>query len=74
MNTDGWQRELVERHEPGCSPAPATRPTWPTRCSRCATTRRSPTRLGRSARRLAEEEFDRRLLAERLRSVLESVA
>ena len=29
--------------------------------------------LGRNARRLAESQFDRRLLAERLRSVLERV-
>ena len=39
VNTDGWQRELVERNQAGrLRPARATRQTWPTRCCACATT------------------------------------
>ena len=74
MNTDGWQRELVERGRRRCSRARATRPTWPPRCCALRDDPALAKRLGEGARRLAEEEFDRRLLAERLRAVLESVA
>ena len=43
VNTDGWQRELVERNEAGAlRPRRATPPTWRTRCCACATIPSSP--------------------------------
>ena len=70
VNTDGWQRELVER-----GAGLFARPGDPADlAAQVLALRDDPAlakRLGEGARRLAEEEFDRRLLAERLRAVLE---
>ena len=74
VNTDGWQRELVER-ERGGRVRPPGRPRRPGR--QVLELRDDPERtaaLGRNARRLAETQFDRRLLTERLRAVLERAA
>jgi glycosyltransferase involved in cell wall biosynthesis len=72
VNTPGWQRELVERHEAGFyarTPAEIVdRVLW---------LRDHPDevrRMGRNARRLAEAEFARDLLAERALGVLERAA
>jgi len=74
VNTDGWQRELVEGHEAGVyaragDPADlADRVLW---------LRDHPEQTaayGRNARRLAETQFDRRMLAERMRQVLGEAA
>ena len=74
VNTAGWQRELVERHEAGLF----ARPGDPAHLAEQVLALREDPQLaaayGRNARRLAEGEFDRRLLAERLRGVLEDVA
>jgi glycosyltransferase involved in cell wall biosynthesis len=74
VNTDGWQRTLVEEHEAGVF----ARPGDPTDLAeRVLFLRDHPElarRMGENARRLAEREFDRRLLAERLRGVLERAA
>ena len=72
VNTDGWQRELVEGGagrfaRPG-DPADLADQVLALRDDPALTKR-----LGEGARRLAEKEFDRRLLAERLRAVLEGV-
>lgn len=72
VNTDGWQRELVERGagrfaRPG-DPADLADQVLALRDDPALTKR-----LAEGARRLAEEEFDRKLLAERLRAVLERV-
>ena len=73
VNTDGWQRELVER-----GAGLFARPGDPEDlAAQVLALRDDPAlakRLGEGARKLAEEEFDRRLLAERLREVLESVS
>jgi len=74
VNTGGWQRELAEGNEAGVYVRPgdaehlAERVLW---------LRDHPERaaeMGRNARRLAETEFDRRLINERLREVLERAA
>ena len=74
VNTDGWQRDLVERNEAGVyaragDPAHlAEQVLW---------LRDHPEQTaayGRNARRLAEAEFDRRVLADRMREVLEKAA
>ncbi len=74
VNTAGWQRELVERHEAGVyaragDPAHlADQVVW---------LRDHPEETaayGRNARRLAETQFDRRILADRMRVVLEEAA
>ena len=74
VNTGGWQRELVERHEAGVyaragDPAHlADQVLW---------LRDHPEETaayGRNGRRLAETQFDRRILADRMREVLEEAA
>ena len=71
VNTPGWQRDLVERHEAGVF----ARPGDPAHLAEQVLFLRDHPelagRFGRNARRLAETEFDRRMLAERLRGVLE---
>ena len=74
VNTDGWQRELVERNEAGAYVRPGDGADL---ADRLLSLRDNPDvarRYGENARRLAEREFDRRLLAERLREVLERAA
>jgi glycosyltransferase involved in cell wall biosynthesis len=74
VNTDGWQRELVEAHEAGAF----VRPGDGADLADCVLFLRDnpdvARRYGENARRLAEREFDRGLLAERLRGVLERAA
>ncbi|MDQ3645155.1 MAG: glycosyltransferase family 4 protein, partial [Actinomycetota bacterium] len=74
VNTDGWQRELVEGNEAGLyaragDPAHlAQQVLW---------LRDHPEQTasyGRNARRLAEARFDRRIVAERMRGLLEEAA
>jgi glycosyltransferase involved in cell wall biosynthesis len=74
VNTDGWQRELVEANEAGAYVRPRDAADL---ADRVVFLRDNPDvarRYGENARRLAEREFDRRLLAERLRGVLERAA
>ena len=74
VNTDGWQRELVERNEAGVY-ARAGDPVH--LAEQVLWLRDHPDEAaayGRNARRLAETDFDRRLLAERMRGVLEEAA
>ena len=71
VNTDGWQRELVERGA-GLFARPGDPADLADQVLRLRDDPALAKRLGRGARRLAEEEFDRTLLAERLREVLES--
>jgi glycosyltransferase involved in cell wall biosynthesis len=71
VNTGGWQRELVERHQAGVY-ARAGEPAH--LADRVLWLRDHPedtAAYGRNARRLAETQFDRRMLAERMRVVLE---
>jgi glycosyltransferase involved in cell wall biosynthesis len=72
VNTEGWQRELVERHDAGVYAAGpegiAEQTLW---------LRDHPDevrRRGANARRLAEREFDRDALAARALAVLERAA
>ncbi len=73
VNTDGWQRELVERGA-GLFARPGDPGDLADQVLRLRDDPELTRRLGEGARRLAEEEFDRRKLAERLRAVLERVA
>jgi len=74
VNRDGWMRSLVEDNEAGMY----VRPGDPEHlASQLESLRGSPERrerMGRNARRLAEREFDRDLLAGRLLEVLERAA
>ncbi len=74
VNTAGWQRELVEENEAGL----AARPDDPAHLAEQVLWLRDhpqeSAELGRNARRLAETQFDRRLLAERLEGVLTRAA
>jgi glycosyltransferase involved in cell wall biosynthesis len=74
VNTAGWQRELVEHNRAGV----AARPGDPAHLAEQVLWLRDhpqeTAQFGRNARRLAEIEFDRRLLADRLEGVLARAA
>ena len=72
VNTDGWQRELVERGA-GLFARPGDPADLAAQVLKLRDDPALAKRLGEGGRRLAEEEFDRKLLAERLRRVLETV-
>ena len=74
VNTTGWQRDLVELHEAGVFARPGDPSDLADQVLRLRENPEMAAAYGRNARRLAEGEFDRRLLAERLRAVLEDVA
>jgi len=74
VNTDGWQRELVERNEAGVHVRGGDPADLAAQVLRLRNDPELTARMGANARHLAETEFDRRLLAERLRRLLESVA
>jgi glycosyltransferase involved in cell wall biosynthesis len=74
VNTSGWMRELVERNEAGLFVEPGDAADL---AEKVLLLRDSPDlarRYGRNARALAEREFDRDRLAERMLGVLERVA
>jgi len=74
VNTDGWQRELVEDNQAGVYVRPADAEDL---AARVLTLRDDPeltATMGANARRLAEAQFGRRDLAEQLRVVLEEAA
>ena len=71
VNTDGWQRALVEEHEAGVFARPADPHALAERVRELRDDPERRHRYGANGRALAEREFDRRLLAERLRGVLE---
>jgi glycosyltransferase involved in cell wall biosynthesis len=74
VNTDGWQRELVEEHEAGVFARPGDPADLAERVLFLRDNPELTRRYGQNARRLAEREFDRVVLAERLRGVLERAA
>lgn len=74
VNTDGWQRTLVERHEAGVFARPGDPADLAERVLALREDPELARRMGENGRRLAEREFDRALLAERLRGVLERAA
>src|SRR5687767_1528837 len=74
VNTPGWQRELVERHEAGLFARPGDAEHLVQQVLFLRDRPELAKAYGQNARRLAETEFDRRGLAERLRGVLEGAA
>jgi len=70
VNTTGWQRQLVEHNRAGV----AARPSDPAHLAEQVLWLRDhpdeAAEFGRNARHLAETQFDRRMLAERLEGVL----
>ena len=74
VNTGGWQRELVESNEAGVHARAGDPGHLAEQVLRLRDDPELTARMGANARRLAETEFDRRLLAERLRLLLEAVA
>jgi len=71
VNTDGWQRELVEDNEAGVYVRPADAEDLAARVLALRDDPELTATMGANARRLAEARFDRRDLAEQLRGVLE---
>jgi glycosyltransferase involved in cell wall biosynthesis len=74
VNTDGWQRALVEEHEAGVYAPPGDPAELAEQVRALAADPERARRYGVNARALAEREFDRDLLADRLRGVLERAA
>ena len=74
VNTDGWQRVLVEQHEAGVYARPGDAADLAEQVLALRDDPERARRYGANARALAEREFDRDLLAERLRGVLERAA
>ena len=74
VNTPGWQRELVERNEAGVFARPGDPADLVERLLFLRDHPELAAAYGQNARRLAETEFDRRMLAERLRTLLEDAA
>jgi glycosyltransferase involved in cell wall biosynthesis len=74
VNTDGWQRELVEEHQAGLFARPGDPADLAAQVLRLRDDRDLARRMGANARRLAEERFDRRTLAGQLETVLERAA
>ena len=71
VNTDGWQRELVEDNHAGVFVRPADAGDLAARVLALRDDPELTATMGANARRLAEAQFDRRDLAEQLRAVLE---
>ncbi len=71
VNTDGWQRALVEEHEAGVFARPGDAADLAEQVRALAADPERARAYGVNARALAEREFDRDLLAARLRGVLE---
>lgn len=74
VNMDGWQRRLVEENRAGVYVPAGDAQALADEVLRLRDYPRLVEELGRNARALAEREFDRRVLAQRLREVLEQVA
>jgi glycosyltransferase involved in cell wall biosynthesis len=74
VNTDGWQRALVEEHEAGVYVRPGDAADLAEQVLALRDDPERARRYGANARALAEREFDRDLLAERLRGLLERAA
>ena len=74
VNTDGWQRRLVEENDAGVFVRPGDPADLAQRVLELRDDPERTAALGRNARRLAETQFDRRLITERMRAVLEQAA
>ncbi len=74
VNTDGWQRELVESNDAGLFARPGDPADLAARVLELRDDRDRARRMGANGRVLAEREFDRDKLAARLRAVLEEAA
>ncbi|HEY6780990.1 MAG TPA: glycosyltransferase family 4 protein [Thermoleophilaceae bacterium] len=74
VNMDGWMRELVECHEAGLYARAGDPEDLARQIERLRDDPDLARRCGENARRLAEREFDRDLLAERALDVLTSAA
>jgi glycosyltransferase involved in cell wall biosynthesis len=74
VNTGGWQRQLVEDNDAGLFARPGDPPDLAARVLELRDDPERARRMGANGRALAEREFDRDLLADRLRAVLEEAA
>ena len=74
QNTDGWIRDLLDRHQCGLSAPPGDAEALANAVLRLARDRQLANRLGANARRVAVELFDRSVLAAKMRQVLAEAA
>ncbi len=73
VNTDGWLRRVAEENDAGLYVPAADGPALAEALVALAEDPERAEKLGRNGRALAEREFDRDLLAARLRATLETV-
>jgi glycosyltransferase involved in cell wall biosynthesis len=74
VNTAGWMRQLVEENEAGLFVRPGDAQDLAEKVAWLRDHPEEAERYGRNARRLAEREFDRELLAARALAVLQEAA
>jgi glycosyltransferase involved in cell wall biosynthesis len=74
VNTAGWMRQLVEENEAGLFVRPGDARDLAEKVAWLRDHPEEAERYGRNARRLAEREFDRELLAARALAVLQEAA
>ena len=74
VNLDGWLRRLVETHAAGLYVPAGDGLALAAALGALADEPAAAARMGANARRLAEREFDRDVMGERLRTALESAA
>jgi glycosyltransferase involved in cell wall biosynthesis len=74
VNMDGWMRELVERNEAGLYARAGDGSDLAAQIAKLRDDPELARRYGENARRLAEREFDRDRLAERLLDILDEAA
>jgi glycosyltransferase involved in cell wall biosynthesis len=72
-NYPGWIAEIIGKHGCGIAVPPANPAAFADALERMADERSSLTLMGQRGRALAEQEFDRRMLADRLVDLLERV-
>lgn len=72
LNYSGWQRELIESHECGYGCKRHDLQEYVNRINSLFGRKEQLKRMGQNARRLAENEFDRQMLSDKLLAVLTS--
>jgi glycosyltransferase involved in cell wall biosynthesis len=74
VNMDGWMRQLVEQNDAGLYVPPGAASDLAQKLAWLRAHPEEVARMGRNARKLAEREFDRDMLAGRVLELLEEVA
>lgn len=74
QNTQGWIKDLLERERCGLTVAPGDAEAWANAILKLAEDEKLREQMGRNAKRVALELFDRDKLAEKMRTILQEAA